>query len=412
MRTMSLLALAIGLVVCVDGSTSPTGHSASSDPGKGTVTDAHDIYKTNPPKYESQWIPEDSDVQRTAWEKVLEQCTPVEAGKVIGDSCYAALTTYFSTQPVWAYSKLRYFDSFRGVKLLWVRKINNRPFLLSYSRADYAIERVPLLGDIFDGRVTQRLVRFGQVLKDEECENLNRRQSTGIRENLADRCNAREMYKYATYLDVCATGKQRLEALNSIDELSKEQDLTTYDMSVYLTENKIQEFDSRTLLLEQLEKGYLHAYWVTEQCNSNGLVLVPNPWISAADQSVQWITDRNFLHAVRRTHDAALRIAAKSGDEWAIRSFPLSTYNSGEFNDDVKENYPLLMHRHLASYTGSGLSKDLAREERRRHQAKAYLMLEEQEGAQFAQEVFDISNLNEEINYVRSGGDLTYPIPQ
>ena len=414
MRTMSLLALTVGLTVYADGSSSQTGHSdsASSVPGKGTVTYAHEIYKTNPPKKESHWIPEDSEMQRAAWETVLERCRPVEAGTVISDSCHVALTTYFSTQPIWAYGELRYFDSFRGLKLLWVRRINERPFLLAYSRADYAIEKVPLLGDIFDGQVNQRLERFGQVLEDEECENLNRRRSTGIKENLAVRCSAREIYKYATYLDVCATGKQRLEALNAIDELSKERDLTTYDMSVSLTENKIQDFESRTLLLEQLEKGYLHAYWVTEQCNSNRLALVPNPWVSATDQSVQWSTDKNFLRAIRRTHDVALRIAAKGGDAWAIRSFPLSAHNSGEFNEDVREKYPLLIHRHLASYTGSGLSKDLAREERRRHQAKAYLILEDQEGIQVAQKVIDISDLSEEIIYVRGGGELTYPFSE
>ena len=108
------------------------------------------------------------------------------------------------------------------------------------------------------------------------------------------------------------------------------------------------------------------------------------------------------MSSIKRTHDVALKIAAKSGDEWAIRSL---SQLSGDLISDVLEKYPLLVHRHLGSDTG-GFSDELEWEELRRHEAKAYLLLKDLAGGEVAQREFDPSRLQEEIDYIRNGGEL------
>jgi hypothetical protein len=183
-------------------------------------------------------------------------------------------------------------------------------------------------------------------------------------------------------------------------------------MSKYLIESFVYDYELRNLAVKMLQQGYLHSQWVTKQCSSNDPLVLPNPWLPKENQHIQWSNGKNFLNAIDLTHDTLLKIAAKSGDEWAIMSYPLSSHTSSEFNSDVRIRYPLLMHRHLGSTRWTGLSGDLPKLERNRHRAKAYLMLEELAGTKIAQEEIDISSLQDEINYVHSGGELKYPFPE
>ena len=356
---------------------------------------------------------EETEEQRTAWERVAQQCSLVDISDTVDDSCFLELTTYYTNQPIWDYSRMRYYDSFRGVVHLNVRPINSRPRMLSYGYADYAIDQVPLWSDIFDGRLAERKEKLLQVMEDETCMKLGTPESAGIQEDLALECSAREIYKYATYLDACAIAFQRLEVLHAPDETSSTPGVfSKFNMSKYLIESFVHDYELQNLAVKRLQQGYMHSHWVTKQCSSNDLVLLPNPWLPKESQHIQWSNDKDFLNAVDLTHDTLLKIAAKSGDEWAIMSYPLSSRTSSEFNADVRARYPLLMHRHLASTKHAGLSGELQTIERNRHRAKAYLLLEELAGKEVAQEEIDISGLHEEINYVRSGGELKYPFAE
>lgn len=371
---------------------------------------SHPSHSANLVSADPSWSLKESTEQQVAWKLVLKRCTPVETGNTVERSCFDALSAYYIDQPVWDYSKMHYFDSLRGVTLVEAKYINHRPFVLPYGYEDYAIGKVPLWGDIFDGNVAERQSRYLKVIADDSCLELSTRQHRGMNENLAERCAAREMYKYATYLEACMIAIQRLSSLDATadqNEISGHH--SVYDVSVNLIEKHVNVFESRNLAVRRMQKGYLHAHWVTKQCSSNDLILDPNPWLTNQENPVAWSADQKFFLAIAQTHDIALKIAAKSGDEWAIRSFPLNERNSIEFNEDVARKYPLLMHRHLASSASRGLGRQLDSKERMHHKAKAYLMIEELAGSQVAQEEIDISKLREEINFVLNGGKLKYP---
>ena len=119
-------------------------------------------------------------------------------------------------------------------------------------------------------------------------------------------------------------------------------------------------------------------------------------------------SSQQFFKAVNHTHDVLLKIAAKSGDRWAIMSYPLGIFTSGEFNDDVAARYPLLMHRHLGSKTG-WFRSELTEQEQAQHRAQAYLILERTIGENVANLEYDPITLEDEIKYVFNGGPLNYP---
>lgn len=116
----------------------------------------------------------------------------------------------------------------------------------------------------------------------------------------------------------------------------------------------------------------------------------------------------SFYRSVSQSHHLTLTISAKTGDEWAIRSFPLDKFDGSEFREDMLKDYPILVHRHLGSRVG-GFSRELSELDQRRHQAKAYLLMTDKLGSQVAENEFDASDLEMEINYIKQGGLLEMP---
>ncbi len=116
----------------------------------------------------------------------------------------------------------------------------------------------------------------------------------------------------------------------------------------------------------------------------------------------------NFFQRVNVTLAIILKIAAKSGDSWAIQSYPLGILTSSEFNAEVQEDYPLLFHRHLGSPTG-WFRSELSLEEQAQHRAQSYLLLEATLGADSAKLEYDPTELEEAIRCVSDGNELTYP---
>jgi len=70
----------------------------------------------------------------------------------------------------------------------------------------------------------------------------------------------------------------------------------------------------------------------------------------------------------------------------------------------------LLMHRALGDPLGNGTyGRAFPLKEHARHRAKAYLLLVEAAGEEFARSEIDPTKLTKEIKYVESGGLLTSP---
>ena len=354
---------------------------------------------------------QESEEQRVAWERALEFCTPIDTRRVPDDSCMSALDEYLIEQPVWEFSVMYYYVDIRGLRQVGVMKMNRRDSQLPFSYADYAMGEFPIWSDVFDGLVQERQERFLSVVEDVACRELSDRSKGGVLEDMHEQCSAREMYKYAAYLDACATASQRLGVLNMPhSNVRKFGDSSAYDVSMRMISEKIEDQSQRDLAIKRLRKGYLHAHWVVEQCTPHGYVLLPNTKLTNDDGIMLRQDSKEFLYAVWDSHSVALTIAARSGDEWAIRSFPLGIGTSDEIHHQVMEKFPLLMHRFFGSPL-AGFDWEPTWKERSRHLAKAYLLLEKMVGTEVALREIDASRLQEEIDYVRSGGELKYPVP-
>lgn len=349
--------------------------------------------------------------QITKWEQALELCTPVQPLNPLESSCIAALSKYFMDAPVWDYGALYYVEFFSFGRADPF-PINPRPALLPYEPADYELQDVPRWHDIFDGKIRQRKDTFFQVVEDPECI---ARLHGGIREDMREHCHAREMYKYAAYLDACTTAMRRLKVLNRVAGRLEYKGLSTYDMTMRVVEDKIEDFVQQDMIKQRVEKGYLHASWVAHQCEPHGLALLPlteeqnrNPGGGFAEV-VEVGSDRATRWVVGHSQSVALTISSRSGDEWAVRSFPMTPLDDPKYLHDVYEKYPTLYHRHLGSTTFGGY---LSRDEQRRHQAQAYLLLKQSFGSKVAQLSYDAIDLKEEIDYVQKGGELTMFLPE
>ncbi|MCY3883653.1 MAG: hypothetical protein OXG24_01930 [Gammaproteobacteria bacterium] len=358
--------------------------------------------------------------QREAWKQALELCPPVNSPEPLGSDCLSALSKYFLDEPVWDYGRLRYYDR-SGLHNTINFPLGTRYDALPFGFDDYALDEIPLWRDIFDEKLEQRKKVFLQMATKPSCLELK---SKGIREDMAGHCAARDLYKYSTYLHACAKAEHRLialdkAALSSIDEVPsryeksmREIDVrSTLDVSLRVIENRVKEPELRNLARERMEKGYLHAFWVWQQCQPFEIELLPDaqdPIDNMIERAIgRLLGDNSVLSAVAHSRIVALEIAAHCGDEWAVRSFPISTFTPPEFLLDLVQKYPLLAHKHFGFSHRFRLQ--LRRDEQRLHQAKAFLLLEELAGSEVARAEYDESGLRTEIDYLLAGGEVKIP---
>ena len=344
--------------------------------------------------------------QISKWEQAIELCTPVQPSKPLESSCRTALTKYFMNAPVWDYGSLYYFDAFSFGRADPF-PINPRAALLSYGPADYELPDIPRWKDIFDGEIEQRKDTFFQVVEDPRCVAI---MHGGIQEKMGNRCQAREMYKYAAYLNACSTAMRRLKVLNRATGRTEYKGLSTYEMTLQVVQEKIGDVVQQDMIGQRIQKGYLHAAWVAHRCETHGLALLPlqeeEKWTFGGGYAelVEVGSDSATRWAVGHSNSVAMNIASRCGDEWAVRSYAL-TVSDPEFLQDVYDQYPILYHRHLGSSLG-GDGGGFSSVEQRRHQAKAYLLLKQSLGARIAQLSYDEADLKEEIAYIQHGGKL------
>ena len=285
---------------------------------------------------------------------------------LVNHSCIDRLTRHFKFQPVWKMSGMLYhWLADGGYSVL---AINPRAGHLKFTRADNLLREVPTWFDIFDGRVHQRQAVVEGVFEDAACRALAKK--GGIRPELAERCHARDLFKYATHLDACLMGMERDMLLMKAAHKSIK---SIYEMSMdELVRRHARSGEARIRALIEFN---LHASWIAGLCNqlpgmafNDDLQLVPMNELLGDGALFDGLTE--FSRLMKKGHDAALGIAARSGDAWAIQSYePPRPLQDPDYWNTLRDANPLLLHRWMASPLGRSV---LSEEERLWHAVKAY----------------------------------------
>ena len=282
----------------------------------------------------------------------------------IGNECLVKLNGYFSDEPIWnvAGPLFYYVDVNIGTSL---HAINRRSSYLPYNSADYLLDEVPMWSDILDGSVQDRNDVVLGVFRDDVCRALA--WSGGVQPALAERCQARELFKYATHLDACLTGFERNMVLmnpqrsdgrsvyqNSIDEILRRDD------------------PDRDRQIAKLAELHMHALWMTGICTSFPATAFDDDLqpmqLGRFGDSDFGIAE--FSRTMEKGHDAALGIAARAGDEWAMQSYYAPhPKRDPEYWQAMQRINPLLLHRWMASVVGGTFLSD---EQRMWHAVRAY----------------------------------------
>lgn len=278
----------------------------------------------------------------------------------VGKSCLDRLSDYFENKPIWINATMIFHRNNKIKINHWV--LNRRVPYLMFTDVDL-IGDAPTWGDIFDGKVSERMAAVADVLDIEACAQL--KDHGGIHPLLTSKCQARELYKYATYLDVCLSGFSRSSLLNANNP--------TTGVSVYETARKgldnSQTIDEANDNDWKLVENYLHSMWITDQC-SNMLVLPLDDNVDFVDTISGKGSFGDMEKALSTVHDTALAISARAGDPWAVASF----YERGlsedvEYWESLYEVNPLLFHRWMSTSIGNFWFDD---EEQVLHAMKAY----------------------------------------
>lgn len=380
-------------------------------------THAHSLGTTNNEGFGSSLDTEPflpvTEEHRAAWNRVVEHCLPLNTRESLSEPCMTSLGEYFANEPVWSYNYI-FVYSVQGWVELYQNTLNQRK---NHSAADFLNPDVPFWRHVFDGQIEQRQELVKKVVSDSQCQELASPKKSGIQDAGVELCAAREMYQYAAYLDACYDARHRLPALQRIirEDDPEYGGLTMFEYSLQLLDENVSTKELKSVAKRGMEKSYLHASWIAAQCDQHSFfVLNPETSGTVTEKKLSWnwdTDDKGTDWLLDYTHDFIMKIAMKSGDDWAIRSGYLDSDVAGEFSADLMRRYPLLMHRLLGDtwsgwgYEGTGFTS----EELAHHNAKAYLLLVDQAGEAFARREYDPEELAEEIKYIENGGLLKSP---
>ncbi|MCY4655599.1 MAG: hypothetical protein OXC80_02155 [Gammaproteobacteria bacterium] len=266
--------------------------------------------------------------------------------------CLPSLDNHFETEPVWVSSQLQN-RIFGYIGELSDPVLNDRNKVVRYGYDDYLAQPLPLWKDIFDGQAVNRVQTIIRVLQDAQCNSLASSSTSSIEADLEHYCEAEELFKYAMVLDACVTSKVRLSEIRD-DKL----------VSIYTTPYS---HDRAGALVK---KALFRETWIYNKCQHIPLNVVTDSGLVplSLEQPVEEIVE-----VVQNVHDIALKIAAKAGNLWALRSY-LPQGESLAYWQDLYAVKPSLTHRYLAAL-GSGLTID----ERFQHAHKAYALLQDQD---------------------------------
>lgn len=282
----------------------------------------------------------------SANDDLLASCPgALEIPMALSTSCVKELDAYFMGRAISQYTVLKYQTAFKRERIHWP-SLNRRTMYFEYTKND----KVPMWRDIFDGQIDERNQLVINTFKDKTCTDLE--DDGPIRPELADRCNARDLLKYASYIDACTTGISRYDILNQPSGLG----------GSILETNR-----------ERLKDYYLQAVWIVDKCQHMPIT----PYIKNSYSIPKTDTILDVIDALKKWHDLALRIAAMTGDEWAIYMYvPLDVGIKSEYMISLAELDPILSHRMLASKLTFG---DLSTREQQYHAAEAHRLEREVE---------------------------------
>lgn len=362
-------------------------------------THAHPNYDVAPVRIQYQ---AETKEQLLAWERALDICEPISINAPSFE-CTEALGRYFLDRPVWDFTDTRFYHGPYGTGLPRLYR-GLLPFSTrSFGYDDYAIEQIPLWRDIFDGQFEDRKRRFLRMLSDSVCAEMTNMDTGGIDASMFLQCDAREIYKYAETIDACFRSHQLLVELRATGSFDGYEGITNYEVSFLKVDAHVKDPELQDIAKRRMKRGFLRASWLSSMCANKTFAVVSDTLELLPTETGLFSWYETRISSVRRTYSVALRLAVKAGDEWAIRTYSPTSYESDEFKSDLLRMYPILTHRNLAdSYRYN------EREEARRHQAKIYILLRELAGAEVADREFDRVELQDEIEYVLKGGELKF----
>ena len=281
----------------------------------------------------------------------------------VGESCINKLTAYFADQPIWNNATMILHDGGRPKIHDWL--LNKRERYLKFGPADLTGDNLPTWGDIFDGKIKDRMTVVANVLEVDMCKNL--KEHGEIQPHLSEKCEAQELFKYATYLDVCMTGFSRSSYLHGINGITG---LSVYD-SARENINRAQIIDETEGNNWQLVENYLHTLWITHKCSS--MQFMP---MNKDLEPVRMTSGVGSFSEMEETllslHGSLMAVAARAGNMWAINSY----YERGlgadiEYWKSLHKVNPLLFHRWMATNIGNLWLED---DDQLLHAMKAYEM--------------------------------------
>ncbi|MCY3885085.1 MAG: hypothetical protein OXG24_09265 [Gammaproteobacteria bacterium] len=315
-------------------------------------------------------------------DSLLEYCDPKRLQ--LDHNCKELTARLFKDEPVWATSRLEYFDYFRGHNLMRASSFNPRYRKLKFDYSDYLNHPQPTWGDIFDQNTDTRAGITRNVLQDDECIELAT--YDGIRPELSDRCLSVDLFKWATYIAICDAAEQNFYALSAQVASPNFRHLTNYEHSVAQLRELVLDPDRRERLIKHQQKTFFLVSWLSTTCHEQSIQIL-SPKMS--EKSLQFLSPQMRLSfkegkiyhqdelrgLEQATHYQALRIAAKAGSIWAQSSYFPQNEGPGYWRD-LSAGMPILVHRYLG--TGQGLGRGLSLLDQTRHAVQAQKLLENQ----------------------------------
>lgn len=314
--------------------------------------------------------------------EVLDECAGFDTPEFEPtEECIIQMDEYFASRPIWNYSTVVNYHKDLSIP----RRIHTllSPRVMTYGHTDRTSGDIPVWRDIFDNRFVDRIKVVEQVFADEVCRDLL--ESESFQPTLTSRCKTRELFKYATYLDTCLTAMWRAEEWIRMDRDSPSPHGSYMEIVLQSLQSNLDQFNwigdpTYEQLALQFRETMLHVAWMQTQCEflelprfDQDLKLIPSGSENRNLGSVRF----DLVDIFQSGHDAAMRIAALSGDKWALHRYsPQTSKEEIKYWKAIFSAEPLLVHRYLASYRLTSL---LTPEEAHWHAIQVYILAKEQD---------------------------------
>ena len=260
------------------------------------------------------------------------------------ESCIENLNEYFGDVPIWRGTVTMVYDGTRGTG--HYSSYDHRAMIAPYDEVDYLQEDVPTWKDIFDGHERERLGTVARVFSDRAC--LTLREPGPIQLSYENRCEARDLFKFARYMDACITGISRSNFLNTKGGLESQSRYERARKSMDPSEI----VDFRIGNGWQLVENYLLSILVIQKCMNLQFIAV-DEYIVNGSTGTTLSSVGDLQEQMKPMYDASMAIAARAGDAWAIQTYyETQLRNDIAYWESVYEISPFVLHRWMSSRVG------------------------------------------------------------